>query len=68
MKRKRTDGELVIAWIEAHCRVPSGSMVGQPLKLAPFQKKIIRGIYDAPSRRAIISFGRKSGKRPCPRC
>ena len=62
MKRKRSEGERVIAWIETHCRVPSGSMVGQPLTLAPFQRRIIRGIYDAPCRRAIISFGRKSGK------
>ncbi len=62
MKRRRSEGERVIAWIETHCRVPSGSMVGQPLTLAPFQRRIVRGIYDAPCRRAIISFGRKSGK------
>lgn len=51
-----------IAWIEAHCRIPEGRMVGQPVKLCAFQKKIIRGIYDSPTRRAIISFGRKNAK------
>lgn len=51
-----------IAWIEAHCRIPEGRMVGQPVRLCAFQKKIIRGIYDTPTRRAIISFGRKNAK------
>lgn len=37
-------------------------MVGQPVRLCAFQKKIIRGIYDSPTRRAIISFGRKNAK------
>jgi phage terminase large subunit-like protein len=37
-------------------------LVGQPLKLRPWQKKIIRAIYDTPTRRAVISFGRKNGK------
>lgn len=51
-----------IAWIEKYCRVPEGKLVGQPVELRPWQKKIIRGIYDRPTRRAIISFGRKNGK------
>jgi phage terminase large subunit-like protein len=59
---KRTEGDAVIAWIELHCRVPSGAMVGRPITLFPFQREIIRGIYDSPTRRAIVSFGRKSGK------
>lgn len=37
-------------------------MVGQPLKLRPWQQDVIRGIYDSPTRRAVISFGRKNGK------
>lgn len=44
------------------CRVPEGRLVGQPVKLRPWQKKIIRELYDTPTRRAIISFGRKNGK------
>lgn len=51
-----------IAWIEAHCRIPEGRLVGQPVKLAEFQRDVMRGIYDSPTRRAIISFGRKNAK------
>lgn len=61
-KRELTRGERNCAWIEAHCRVPEGALVGQPVKLRPWQREIICGIYDSPTRRAIISFGRKNGK------
>ena len=36
--------------------------MGQPVELRDWQRDIIRGIYDTPTRRAIISFGRKNGK------
>lgn len=55
-------GQRNVAWIEAKCCVPEGKDVGQPVKLRPWQQDIIRGIYDTPTRRAIISFGRKNGK------
>lgn len=55
-------GNRNIGWIESHCRIPEGKLVGQPVKLCAFQKQIIRGIYDTPTRRAIISFGRKNAK------
>ena len=51
-----------IAWIEAYCRVPEGSHVGKPVVLREWQRDILRGIYDTPTRRAIVSFGRKNGK------
>ncbi|WP_040673472.1 terminase large subunit [Nitratireductor indicus] len=53
-----------IRWIETHCRVPEGKLVGQPVRLRPWQRDEIRKIYDNPhgTRRAIISFGRKNGK------
>lgn len=51
-----------IYWIEYHCFVPDGKFVGQKVKLRPFQQEIIRAIYDTPTRRAIISFGRKNAK------
>ena len=35
---------------------------GNPLKLRPWQRDIIASIYDQPTRRAIISMGRKNGK------
>jgi len=37
-------------------------MVGSPVKLCPFQTDIIHGIYDSPTRRGLISFGRKNAK------
>lgn len=52
----------VIRWIEEHCRIPEGKFVGQPVKLRPWQRKIIREIYDSPTRMAIVSFGRKNAK------
>ncbi|MBS7741451.1 MULTISPECIES: terminase TerL endonuclease subunit [unclassified Chelatococcus] len=61
-KPVRTRAERNIAWIEEHCRVPEGRLVGKPVKLREWQRDIIRGIYDQPTRRAIISFGRKNGK------
>lgn len=51
-----------IRWIETYCRVPEGRLVGQPVKLRPWQRDILRQIYGSPTRRAIISFGRKNGK------
>lgn len=60
--RRVTRGERNIAWIQDHCRIPEGKFVGQPVKLAEFQQDVIRGIYDTPTRRAIVSFGRKNAK------
>ena len=59
-----TRGERNCAWIEEHCRVPEGRLVGQPVKLRAFQRPVILGIYDNPAgtRRAIVSFGRKNAK------
>lgn len=42
--------------------VPDGIHAGQPLRLRPWQKKILRSIYGSPTRRVIISYGRKNGK------
>jgi phage terminase large subunit-like protein len=59
-----TRAERVIAFIERWCCVPEGTKVGQPLKLAPFQKRFIRDIYDNPTgtRRAYLAMARKNGK------
>lgn len=59
-----TRGERVIAFIELVCIVPEGKLVGQPVKLLPFQKDFILAIYDNPAqtRRAYLSIGRKNGK------
>lgn len=63
-----TRGQRAIAWIERYCVVPEGKLVGQPVKLRPWQKKIIRGIYDSLTRTAIVSFGRKNGKTALAAC
>lgn len=55
-------GDRNIRWIETHCRIPEGKFVGQAVQLCDFQREVIRGIYDTPTRRAIISFGRKNAK------
>ncbi|WP_298575587.1 terminase TerL endonuclease subunit [uncultured Luteimonas sp.] len=54
----------IIAFIERYCVVPEGAHVGQPLKLADFQRKFIRDVYDNPAgtRRAYLSIARKNGK------
>lgn len=36
--------------------------MGKPVTLCAFQRTILHGIYDTPTRRAIISFGRKNAK------
>ncbi len=60
----------LIRWIEEHCIVPEGQLVGQPIKLRPWQKRELRRIYDNPAgtRRAILSFGRKNGKTALSAC
>lgn len=59
-----TPGERACFWIETHCRIPEGKFVGQAVKLRPWQRDVICGIYDNPAttRTAIVSFGRKNAK------
>jgi hypothetical protein len=66
MGRRRADsltrGERNIQWIEQYCFVPEGRDGGKPMVLREWQRDIIHGIYDTPTRRAIVSFGHKNGK------
>lgn len=59
-----TNSELVIGFIENHCRVPEGKHVGEPIVLAEFQKAFIQDIYDNPAGTdtALLSIARKNGK------
>lgn len=50
------------AWIEAHCFVPEGRLVGKPLKLSKEQRKWLEAIYGSPTRTAILTMGRKNAK------
>src|SRR5512139_1848421 len=59
-----TRGERVVAFIERYCKTPEGAHVGKPIKLAPFQKKFIKAIYDNKrgTHTAYLSIARKNGK------
>lgn len=60
----RTRGQRVIDFIETYCLVPEGDLLGQPIRLEPFQKKFILEVYDNPhgTHTAVLSIGRKNGK------
>lgn len=64
LPRKLTRGERVCAFIEAYCLTPEGNLIGQPMKLEPFQRKFIIDIYDNPvgTHSAYLSIARKNGK------
>jgi phage terminase large subunit-like protein len=55
-------GQRNIEWIESHCRIPDGKLVGKPVKLTPAQKRWIKQIYDTPTRTFILSMARKNAK------
>ena len=59
-----TRAERNIAWIEEHCYIPEGKFVGQKVRLAEFQRDVLRDIYDNPdgTRRYVLSMGRKNAK------
>lgn len=50
------------AWIEKHCRIPDGKLVGKPFKLSERQREWLTQIYDTPTRTFILCMGRKNGK------
>ncbi len=56
------NGADAITWIEKFCRIPKGPQVGQSVKLLDYQREILGGIFDTPTRRAIISMGRQNAK------
>lgn len=59
-----TRAEAVCQFVERYILVPDGAGVGQPLRLAPFQREFIAATYDNPAstRRAYLSVSRKNGK------
>ena len=62
-----TRADRLIAWCEG-LTVTSGALAGSPLRLRPWQRDIVRGLYetDAAGRRivrtGVVSMGRKNGK------
>lgn len=59
-----TRGERVIQFIERYCIIPEGDKVGQPVRLAYFQKLFIIDVYDNPhvTDTALLSIARKNAK------
>ena len=59
-----TTGDKVIEFVHRYCRIPEGQHAGEPMRLAEFQQRFIRAIYDnsAGTRRAYLSIARKNGK------
>jgi len=59
-----TRGEKVCAFIEKYCPVPEGDLLGQMIKLEPFQRAFILSVYDNPhgTKTAVLCIGRKNGK------
>jgi len=62
--RKLTRGQKVCSFIETYCHAPEGMLMGQLIKLEPFQRKFILAIYDNPvgTHSAYLSIARKNGK------
>lgn len=50
------------AWIEAHCRIPEGKLVGRSVKLTDHQRRWLKSIYDTATRTFILSMARKNAK------
>lgn len=63
-----TRGERNCNWIEKYCPVPEGKFVGQQMRLRYFQREVVLGIYDTPTRRGIVSFGKKNAKTSLAAC
>jgi phage terminase large subunit-like protein len=61
---KLSRGERVCRFIEEYLVVPEGELVGQPIKLLPFQEAFILSTYDNPAgtARAYLSIARKNSK------
>lgn len=59
-----TRADKIIRFIETHCKVPEGALVGKPIKLLPFQIEFIKDVYDNPfgTKLGILSMPRKNGK------
>lgn len=51
-----------IRWIETHCRIPEGPLVGQKVVLTDEQKEWIELIYGSPTRMFILTMARKNAK------
>ncbi len=66
--RPVTEGDLAATFIERHCRLTRGERRGEPVRLLPFQRGILRGLLELrpdrrrKHRRAYVQMPRKNGK------
>ncbi len=64
----RSEGDFVIQFIEAHCRITKGKLAGQLVKLVAWQKDLITDLFTLTPdgvrryRRAYVQMARKNGK------
>lgn len=60
----RRGGARVIRFIETYCVTPKGHGAGEPMRLRPWQKRIIRALYDPDPRprSGLVSLPRGNGK------
>lgn len=64
----RTDGDFVIDFAETLCRQTEGANAGHPLRLAEWQKRLLRDLFELREdgrrryRQALIGMPRKNGK------
>lgn len=60
-RKKINDADLAIKFIET-LKIPEGPNAGKPLKLAPFQKKFVRGALAKDNKISVLSIGRGNAK------
>jgi phage terminase large subunit-like protein len=59
----KAGGDRVIKFIETYVRIPKGKGARQPMKLRPWQREIIHGLFDeVRPRQALVSLPRGNGK------
>src|ERR1700682_104837 len=59
----KTGGGRAIAFIEKFIRVPAGVGVKKPMRLRPWQRAILHGLFDTPRpRQGLVSLPRGNGK------
>lgn len=72
--RKRSQGGRVIKFIETHCVHPDGEWVGQPIRLEPWQRRLLYDLFlvgEDDRRRhrwALVGIPKKNGKTTLAAC
>lgn len=61
---KLSRAERAMKFVETYCHVPEGALVGQLIRLAPFQEDFFYAVLDNPhiTRKAMLTIARKNSK------